>query len=123
MESPSKLNTAARPRALFEVTERAALKARALLTERGTADGVLHVKVTAGGCSGFSYSLEPWTGPIPVGDHVVKAHDVTVFIDKKSLLFLAGATLDYQDDVFSRKFVFKNPNAAGTCSCGESFGV
>lgn len=111
------------PAALFEITERAAQKAKKLLADGGRPEGALRVKVTAGGCSGFSYSLEPLAGPPPETDHRVDAHGVTVYVDRKSLLFLAGTVLDYQDNLFSRRFVFKNPNAKATCSCGESFGV
>lgn len=109
--------------ALFDVTERAALKARSLLTARGTPDGALRVKVTPGGCSGFSYSLEPWSAAAPDSDLRVQTQGLTIFIDKKSVLFLAGTRLDYEDTVFSQKFVFKNPQATSTCSCGESFAV
>ncbi|HMU75442.1 MAG TPA: iron-sulfur cluster assembly accessory protein [Elusimicrobiota bacterium] len=110
-------------KALFDVTERAAQRAKKLLAEKGQGAEALRVKVTAGGCSGFSYSLEPLVGPAPQTDHRVDAHGVTVYVDKKSLLYLAGTTLDYEDKMFSRRFLFKNPNATATCSCGESFGV
>jgi iron-sulfur cluster assembly accessory protein len=110
-------------KALFDVTERAAQRAKKLLAEKGQGAEALRVKVTAGGCSGFSYSLEPWADAAPQSDLRVQTQGLTIFIDKKSVLFLAGTRLDYEDTVFSQKFVFKNPQATSTCSCGESFAV
>jgi iron-sulfur cluster assembly protein len=108
---------------LFEITDRAAARAQVLLAARKPQDRALRVKVTPGGCSGFSYNLDPWSGPAPAEDHRVDLENLTVYVDKKSLLFLAGTTLDYEDTVFSRRFIFKNPNASTSCSCGESFAV
>jgi iron-sulfur cluster assembly protein len=108
---------------LFEITDRAAARAQVLLAARAPQDRALRVKVTPGGCSGFSYNLEPWSGPAPAEDHRVDVENLTVYVDKKSLLFLAGTTLDYENTLFAQRFVFKNPNATTACSCGESFGV
>jgi iron-sulfur cluster assembly accessory protein len=110
-------------RTLFEISPRAADQAKTLLASRPSADRALRVKVTPGGCSGFSYNLEPWSGPAPREDHRVDLDELTVYVDKKSLLFLAGTVLDYESTLFSRRFVFKNPNAIASCSCGESFSV
>jgi iron-sulfur cluster assembly accessory protein len=112
-----------KPRGLFDVTERAVARANVLLAGVPSGARALRVKVTPGGCSGFSYHLEPWSGPAPAEDHRVDLDGLSVYVDKKSLLFLAGTTLDYEDSVFSRRFTFKNPNASATCSCGDSFKV
>ncbi len=110
-------------RTLFEISDRAATQAKSLLASRPANDRALRVKVTPGGCSGFSYNLEPWSGPAPADDHRVDLDNLTVYVDKKSLLFLAGTVLDYENTLFSRRFIFKNPNAIASCSCGESFSV
>ncbi|MBK8576280.1 MAG: iron-sulfur cluster assembly accessory protein [Elusimicrobia bacterium] len=110
-------------RALFDISARAAAQAKSLLASRPAPDRALRVKVTPGGCSGFNYNLEPWAGPAPDGDHRVDVDDLTVYVDRNSLLFLAGTVLDYESTLFSKRFVFKNPNAIASCSCGESFSV
>lgn len=122
VESLSTLSAPAR-RSLFEISDRAAAQAKSLLASRPVEDRALRVKVTPGGCSGFSYNLEPWSGPAPTDDHRVDLKDLTVYVEKKSLLFLAGTILDYENTLFSKRFIFKNPNAIASCSCGESFNV
>lgn len=122
VENPSTLKLPARW-ALFEISDRAAAQAKTLLASRPPQDRALRVKVTPGGCSGFNYNLEPWSGPAPVDDHRVDVDNLTVYVDKKSLLFLAGTILDYENTLFSKRFIFKNPNAIASCSCGESFSV
>jgi iron-sulfur cluster assembly protein len=107
--------------ALIDVTEKAAQKGRELLAKKGLAEGAIRVKVLSGGCSGMSYHLEP-AGPSPeTGEQVVEAHGLRVYLHPKSLLYLAGTTLDYEQTIMNQRFVFKNPNAKTTCSCGESF--
>lgn len=105
---------------LFDVTDRAADRARQLLNGRGP-DAALRVKVVPGGCSGLSYALTPHAGPAPAGDHRVESKGLVVYVERESLLYLAGTTLDYETNMFSGRFTFKNPNAAEACSCGESF--
>ncbi len=56
-------------------------------------------------------------------DHRVDLENLTVYVDKKSLLFLAGTVLDFENTLFSKRFIFKNPNAIASCSCGESFSI
>lgn len=109
--------------ALIEVTEKAAKKASALMAKRGITNGALRVKVLNGGCSGMSYNLEPTAEPAQSSDSIIEAHGLKVFLDAKSLLYLVGTTLDYESTLMSQRFVFKNPNATETCSCGESFTV
>lgn len=107
--------------ALIDVTEKAAKKAKELLTQKGMPEGAMRVKVLAGGCSGLSYAIEPTDGPPQKGDSVVEAHGLKVYLDPKSLLYLAGTKLDYEVTLMSQRFTFSNPNATVTCSCGESF--
>jgi len=82
----------------------------------------LRVGVKGGGCSGFTYTLAFDAAPHE-GDRVLDKDGITIFIDNKSLFYLAGTHLDYSDGLNGRGFVFNNPNATQTCGCGSSFGV
>lgn len=107
---------------LITVTPQAAERAKQLLAKVGKPQGALRVKVTSGGCSGLSYKLEPADQPNPQ-DAVVETQGIKVFLDKKSLLYLAGSELLYESGLMGSGFKFKNPNAVASCSCGESFTV
>jgi iron-sulfur cluster assembly protein len=109
--------------ALIEVTERAAKKAKDMLTKSGIVEQAIRVKVLAGGCSGMSYKVEPAAQGAQPGDQVVEAHGLKVCLDPKSVLYLVGTTLDYESSLILSRFKFINPNATATCSCGESFTV
>ena len=82
----------------------------------------LRVGVKGGGCSGLTYDLSVDSASRPE-DKVIEQHGVTIFIDKKSYVFLAGTTLDYSGGLNGKGFVFHNPNAKTTCGCGTSFSV
>jgi iron-sulfur cluster assembly protein len=82
----------------------------------------LRLGVKGGGCSGFSYVLAFDEKPRET-DQIFTLEGLTVFIDPKSLFYLAGITLDFNDGLNGRGFAFNNPNAAKTCGCGSSFGV
>lgn len=74
------------------------------------------------GCSGLAYSLDYVEAPKP-GDERVETPGGALFIDGGSLLYLIGSRMDWREDDFTAGFVFENPNAKGTCGCGESFMV
>jgi len=82
----------------------------------------LRVGVKGGGCSGFSYILD-LTETQKDSDEAFTQHGVTVICDPKSLLYLAGTTVDFKDEIMGRGFVFTNPNATTSCGCGSSFAV
>ena len=82
----------------------------------------LRVGVKGGGCSGLTYDLSVDSDPREE-DKVIEQHGVTILIDKKSYIFLAGTTLDYSGGLNGKGFVFSNPNAKTTCGCGTSFSV
>ena len=82
----------------------------------------LRVGVKGGGCSGFSYILD-LTESQKDSDEVFEQHGVKVICDPKSLLYLAGVTVDFKDEIMGRGFVFNNPNATNSCGCGSSFAV
>jgi len=107
----------------IEISETAARKIRTLMSKQGISEGGLRVGVKGGGCSGLSYTFS-WEKQQRLGDDVFEGPDgAKIFVDKKSLLFLNGTTLDYDTALLTQGFVFHNPNAKSTCGCGSSFGA
>jgi iron-sulfur cluster assembly protein len=102
------------------VTANAAKKVRTLLTKQGRAEGVLRVAVLGGGCSGLQYKMDLQDGPAS-RDIMVETGGIKVVVDPKSALYVTGSELDYRDALQDGGFKVTNPNAATTCSCGESF--
>jgi len=82
----------------------------------------LRVKVVGGGCSGLMYQMDFEDGASE-GDETFEHDGFHVYIDKKSLFFLNGSELVYQDALTGAGFKFHNPNAKSSCGCGESFAV
>lgn len=82
----------------------------------------IRVAVKGGGCSGLMYDLE-FDATIKPEDKVFEDKEVKILVDKKSLLYLLGTTLDFSDGLNGKGFQFVNPNASRTCGCGESFAV
>jgi iron-sulfur cluster assembly protein len=74
------------------------------------------------GCSGLAYSIDYVEVPKP-GDEAIETEAGTLYVDGASLLYLIGSVMDWQEDDFTAGFVFQNPNAKGSCGCGESFTV
>ncbi len=108
---------------MIQISEGAAKKIRSLMAKQGITDGGLRVGVKGGGCSGLSYTFA-WEKEARLGDEVFEGPEgAKLFVDKKSLLFLEGTTLDYDTALLSTGFVFHNPNAKQTCGCGSSFGA
>lgn len=104
------------------VTEQAARKARSLAEREGSPDACLRLRVTAGGCAGFSYQLSFEDGPVE-DDHVIEAHGLRVLVDPKSVPIVKGSTLEFSDALLGGGFKVLNPHATSECSCGESFSV
>ena len=106
------------------LTERAAKQVKRLFAEHKMPEGTcLRVGIKGGGCSGLSYVFA-WEKEARMGDEVIEGPSgIKLFVDKKSLLYLRGTTLDYDTSLLSKGFVFQNPNAKGTCGCGTSFTV
>ncbi|HTI97703.1 MAG TPA: iron-sulfur cluster assembly accessory protein [Dongiaceae bacterium] len=105
---------------LVKLTANAAKKVSSLLTRQGRASGVLRVAVVGGGCSGLQYKMDLQDGPAN-RDILVESGGVKVVVDPKSALYVTGSELDYVDSLQDGGFKVKNPNAATSCSCGESF--
>src|SRR5256886_7738845 len=105
---------------LIKLTSGAATKVASLLTKQGRANGVLRVAVVGGGCSGLQYKMDLQDGPAS-RDILVETAGVRVVVDPKSALYVTGSELDYVDALQEGGFKVKNPNAATSCSCRESF--
>jgi len=105
---------------LIKVTPSAAKKVSSLLTKQGRANGVLRVAVVGGGCSGLQYKMDLQDAPAS-RDIMVETAGIKVVVDPKSALYVTGSELDFVDALQDGGFKVKNPNAATSCSCGESF--
>jgi iron-sulfur cluster assembly protein len=105
---------------LIKVTASAAFKVSSLLTKQGRANGVLRVAVVGGGCSGLQYKMDLQDAPAS-RDILVESSGIRVVVDPKSALYVTGSELDFVDALEDGGFKVKNPNAATSCSCGESF--
>ena len=106
----------------LQLTETAAQEIKRVIEEQKVRTGVaLRVGVAGGGCSGFEYKLGFDEHVDEQNDTVCEMHGVRVAVDKKSLLYLDGTEVDYQNGIEKRGFVFNNPNATKSCGCGSSF--
>jgi iron-sulfur cluster assembly protein len=103
----------------IEITEAAAQEIAKQRDKRGTPDAAIRVGIRGGGCTGFSYVFE-WADQPRPNDKVITAHGVTVVVDPKSFVYLAGMQLDFVRGMMGHGFKFNNPNAKGSCGCGES---
>jgi len=110
------------------LTEKAAGKVKEIITD-GQANGTLpaekmylRLRVVGGGCSGFQHKLD-LDPEVKDKDEVFEFHGVPVVIDKKSLLYLSGAHVDYHDELHRSGFSVTNPAAKSTCGCGSSFSM
>ena len=107
---------------LITVSDRAQREIRDIFAREQPGDGAgLRLGVIGGGCSGLSYEME-FSAPRP-GDNVLDFDGFQVLLDPKSAIYLKGVTLDFEDGLAGKGFVFSNPNATNTCGCGESFTV
>ncbi|MPS26412.1 MAG: iron-sulfur cluster assembly protein IscA [Alcaligenaceae bacterium] len=103
------------------LTERAARHVSRYLQKRGKGIG-LRLGVRTTGCSGLAYKLE-YVDEALTEDQVFESQGVKVFVDPKSLPYLAGTELDYAREGLNEGFRFNNPNEKASCGCGESFTV
>ena len=103
-----------------ELTQVAAVKVRSLLEQEGRDDLRLRISVQPGGCSGLVYQLYFDERTLD-GDLVRDFDGVGVVVDRMSGPYLAGATIDFADTIEKQGFTIDNPNAGGSCACGDSF--
>ena len=109
---------------MIKVSTNAQKKVSQLMCDEGfnPDQDFVRVGVKSGGCSGLSYDLSfdrSKTGE----DRLFEDNKIKILVDKKSLLYLLGTTLDYSGGLNGKGFVFNNPNAERTCGCGESFSL
>ena len=103
-------------------TDAAAAKVGELIREEANPNLKLRVFVQGGGCSGFQYGFT-FDENTEEGDTRVENGGVTLLIDPMSIQYLAGAEIDYREDIEGAQFVIRNPNASTTCGCGSSFSM
>jgi iron-sulfur cluster assembly accessory protein len=104
----------------INLTDAAAVKVGNLLEQEGREDLRLRIAVQPGGCSGLKYQLYFDERQID-GDVVSQFGTVQVVTDKMSVPYLTGATIDFVDTIEKQGFTIENPNATGSCACGDSF--
>ena len=102
------------------LTDGAAAKVKSLLDQEGRDDLALRVAVQPGGCSGLRYQLFFDERQLD-GDQVIDFSGVNVVVDRMSAPYLGGATIDFVDSIERQGFTIDNPNATGSCACGDSF--
>jgi iron-sulfur cluster assembly protein len=108
---------------MISVTDKAKDRIISLRREEGKVENNnVRVMVKGGGCSGLMYDLN-FDDEIKPADQVFEDKGIKILVDKKSLLYLLGTTLDFSDGLNGKGFQFINPNATRTCGCGESFAV
>ena len=109
------------------LTEKAAGEVRKIIADQVGAGETralhLRMRVVGGGCSGFQHKLDLDPEVNPKLDETFELQGVPVVIDKRSLLYLSGVTVDFHDDLNKRGFSITNPQAKGTCGCGSSFSM
>ena len=109
---------------MIKVSDHAKEKAIQLMTEDGFKpfEDFIRVGVKSGGCSGFEYVLK-FDKEKTDADQIFEDNGIKIIVDKKSILYLAGTTLEYSGGLNGKGFIFNNPNANRTCGCGESFSL
>ena len=110
-------------RALISIAPAAVVFARQKLAQRGTPNAAVRLGIKGGGCSGFSYVIQYDDEPPRERDTVYEVDGIKFYVDKKSLVYLAGSMLDYEKTLMFQGFKFRNPNEATSCGCGHSFTV
>jgi iron-sulfur cluster insertion protein len=108
--------------AAITVTESAARRIAEVMRVEGTSGGFLRISVSGGGCSGFQYGMT-LDDTQQADDRVFSRDGINVVIDETSLELLNGAEVDFVEDMMGASFQIRNPNAASSCGCGNSFSV
>ena len=114
--------TSIAPDSIVALSKRAQREVRSIF-ERESMDREkgLRLSVVGGGCSGLSYEMD--FSDMRPNDTTIEFDGFNVLLDPKSTIYLKGITLDFEDGLQGKGFVFSNPNATNTCGCGESFSV
>jgi iron-sulfur cluster assembly protein len=104
---------------MLTLTPTAVEKVKTVMSQRGE-NGGLRISVVGGGCSGFQYQMTI-DKESNSEDKIIEQDGIRMFIDPRSSLYLSGTIVDYVETLTGAGFKFDNPNAKGTCGCGESF--
>ncbi len=107
---------------LVSVSDSAAARIAFLMDQEGDPDVALRVAVNGGGCSGFQYAFS-FDDARQDDDLVIEKDGAVVLVDSMSQLYLAGAEIDFVEDVIGSSFQINNPNATSSCGCGTSFSI
>lgn len=105
----------------ISMTKNAENKVKEILSDQPDSYAGLRIQVVGGGCSGFSYRMGFDKTYSEDKDQIFEFDGLKVFVDRSSLLQIEGAEVDYVEGLHGAGFKFNNPNATGTCGCGESF--
>ena len=106
---------------ILTLTDAAQARVEKLMAMRPDAAGI-RVWIKEAGCSGLTYQVD-FADEEPQGYDLMETPGGKVFIDPKAIMYIIGATMDYQEDKFFSGFLFTNPNETDRCGCGESFSV
>ncbi len=104
------------------LTPTAVAKVKEIMAQQDPMPAGLRIGVVGGGCSGFSYSMN-FENVDGIMDKVFSFHELKVFVDATSLMYLQGCVVDYVETLEAAGFKFDNPNVKSTCGCGSSFSV
>lgn len=107
----------------ISISPKAAEQVKNQLIKRGTPEAYLRLGVKGGGCSGFSYVIQFEDNPPREKDLLFELEGIKVLVDKKSILYLNGAVLNWEKTLIHQGFKFSNPNEKASCGCGTSFSV
>jgi iron-sulfur cluster insertion protein len=106
----------------FSISDNAARRIVYLVSQGDVPGTMLRISIAGGGCSGFQYSFS-FDDTVSTEDKVFENNGAKVIIDEISLGLLSDSILDYVEDMVASTFIIKNPNAASSCGCGNSFSV
>ena len=107
---------------VIKLSDNAAKRIKILMSQAENSAVGVRIGVKSGGCAGMSYIME-YAKEIKPNEEIIEDKGVKVLIDPKAIMYLIGTVMDYKEEKFSSKFVFKNPNETERCGCGESFKV
>lgn len=108
---------------MVHISDTAKQRVESILRDEDKGDDFfVRVSVKSGGCSGLSYDLS-FDNQVQDSDEIFEDNGLKLVVDKRSVLYLFGTTLDFSGGLNGKGFEFKNPNATRTCSCGESFSI
>ena len=107
---------------VIKLSDNAATRIKEIMSKADNTTIGVRVGVKSGGCAGMSYVME-YAKEIKPNEEIIEDKGVKVLIEPKAIMYLLGTEMDYKQEKFSSKFVFKNPNETERCGCGESFKI